>query len=59
MAVTQKQVDHFDDLIKSPPDTLKSSFRPDFSFVAGYYSTFKDDSIINELLEKSFYILII
>ena len=55
MAVSKKQADNFERLIESPPNDLESAFRPDFSFVAGYYATCKDDEIINELLEKSFY----
>ena len=55
MAVNKKQADNFESLISSPPNDLESAFRPDFSFVAGYYATCKNDEIINELLEKSFY----
>jgi superfamily II RNA helicase len=55
MAVSKKQAENFERLIESPPNDLESAFRPDFSFVAGYYATCKDDAIINELLEKSFY----
>ena len=55
MAVSKKQAENFERLIESPPNDLESAFRPDFSFVAGYYATCKNDEIINELLEKSFY----
>lgn len=55
MAVNDAQARHFEKLIESPPDDLKSAFRPEFSFVAGYYAACKNDELINELLEKSFY----
>ena len=55
MAVNKKQAENFERLIESPPNDLESAFRPDFSFVAGYYATCKNDDVINELLEKSFY----
>ena len=48
MTVSKKQADNFERLIESPPNDLESAFRPDFSFVAGYYATCKDDEIINE-----------
>lgn len=55
MSVTKKQAENFEKLVNSPPNDLVSSFKPDYSFVAGYYATCKDDDLINELLEKSFY----
>lgn len=55
MSVTKKQAENFEKLVNSPPNDLESAFRPDYSFVAGYYATCKDDTVINELLEKSFY----
>ena len=55
MAVNKQQADNFKRLIESPPNDLKSAFRPDFSFIAGYYASCKNDEVINELLEKSFY----
>ena len=55
MAVTKEQADKFNELINSEPNALESFFRPDFSFVAGYYVTFLDDRLIKELFDKSFY----
>ncbi|MBQ8669522.1 DEAD/DEAH box helicase [bacterium] len=55
MAVNKKQAENYERLIQSSPDNLESAFRPDFSFVAGYYATCQNDDLINELLEKSFY----
>jgi len=55
MSVTKEQGAIYKNLINSPPNNLESAFRPDFSFVAGYYETCKNDDIINELLDKSFY----
>ena len=55
MAVTKEQADKFNDLINSEPNDLESAFRPDFSFVAGYYSTVQNDELIKELFDKSFY----
>lgn len=55
MAVNKEQGGNFKNLIQSPPNDLKSSFKPDFSFIASYYESFKNDELINELLEKSFY----
>lgn len=55
MAVTKEQADKFNALINSEPNDLESAFRPDFSFVAGYYSTVQNDELIKELFDKSFY----
>lgn len=55
MSVTKEQGEKYKKLISSPPNNLESAFRPDFSFVAGYYETCQNDEIINELLDKSFY----
>jgi len=55
LATNKKQHENFERLISSPPNDLRSAFKPEFSFVAGYYSTCKNDELINELLEKSFY----
>ena len=55
MAVTKEQTEKFNDLIHSEPNNLESAFRPDFSFVAGYYETVQDDKLIKELMNKSFY----
>ena len=55
MSVTKEQGANYKKLISSPPNNLESAFKPDFSFVANYYETCKNDEIINELLDKSFY----
>lgn len=55
MAVTKEQAEKFDELIHSEPNDLESAFKPDFSFVAGYYETVQDDELIKELMDKSFY----
>ena len=55
MAVTKEQSEKFQDFINSEPNDLESAFKPDFSFVAGYYETVQDDELIKELFDKSFY----
>ena len=55
LATTRAQAANFERLINSPPNDLESTFKPEFSFVANYYATCKNDELINELLEKSFY----
>lgn len=55
MSVTKEQAEKFDELIHSEPNDLESAFRPDYSFVAGYYETVQNDDLIKELFDKSFY----
>lgn len=55
MSVTKEQHDKFDELINSKPNDLESAFKPDFSFVVGYYDTCQNDELIKELFDKSFY----
>jgi len=55
MAANREEYNNFENLINSPPNDLTSTFKPEFSFVANYYSACHNDDLINELLEKSFY----
>jgi superfamily II RNA helicase len=53
MSTTTEQMKKFESLINAKPNELKSTFNPDFSFVAGYYKKTQDDDLINEILNKS------
>lgn len=55
MSLNPEQKVIFDNLIESDPNELKSAFRPDYSFVAGYYDTCQTDDFIKEIANKSFY----
>lgn len=55
MSTNKQQKEKFDTLVNSKPNELKSSFNPDFSFVAGYYKMTKEDEVINTILKKSLY----
>jgi len=53
MPTSVEQMKKFAKIITAPPNALVSSFKPDFSFIAGYYRMTKDDDVINELMAKS------
>lgn len=55
MHVTPEQRKSFDKLIGSDPSILESSFKPDYSFIAGYYNRTQDDDLISEIFNKSFF----
>ena len=55
MSVNDAQQEKFSELISAPSNDLKSAFRPDYSFIAGYYDFTSDDEYIKQLFEKSFF----
>ena len=55
MSVNDAQNAKFEELMNAPDNDLKSAFRPDYSFIAGYYDFTSDDEFIKKLFSKSFY----
>lgn len=55
MSTTEEQMQKFDDLVKSKPNDLTSSFIPEFSFIAGYYKYTQADDIITDIMKKSLF----
>ena len=55
LSVNDAQQEKFDELINAPSNDLKSAFKPDYSFIAGYYDFTQDDEYIKQLFEKSFF----
>ncbi len=45
----------FDNLVKSSPNSLRSSFQPDYSFITKYYEACQGDEMLNLICDKSFY----
>lgn len=55
LSVNDAQQEKFEELMQAPSNDLKSAFRPDYSFIAGYYDFTSDDDYIKQLFEKSFF----
>ncbi|MDD3593601.1 MAG: DEAD/DEAH box helicase [Candidatus Gastranaerophilales bacterium] len=51
----ETQSKKFQTLVKSPPNALKSSFTPDYAFIAEYYKHTKNDDVMLELIDKSLF----
>ena len=45
----------FEKLVNSNPNSLRSAFRPDYSFITKYYEACKSDEMLNLIYDKSFY----
>lgn len=54
LSTSKIQMDKFKALHESEPSPLQSSFKPDYSFIAGYYSHTDRDDVLQELFANSF-----
>lgn len=55
MPKSNEEKEKFNFLIDETPNSLESSFNPDFSFIAGYSKNYQDDELIKSILKKSLY----
>lgn len=55
LSLDEEQAQIFDQLVHSKPNSLKSAFKPDYSFIAKYYDACQNDEMLNLICDKSFY----
>ena len=55
MSCNPTQLELYQNLIKQPSNSLKSSFNVDYSFIANYLTEFKDDYILINTFSKSLF----
>lgn len=55
LSLNDDERSQFDMLVHSNPNSLKSAFKPDFSFITKYYEECKNDEMLNLIFDKSLY----